>query len=180
HYSRPGGRDDVRGVQIPEGQHARHRRGSSDTDQAAPDAAGGGEVADRTAARGRGRALRRNRRGPRRCAGTRGGGGVMAVGQARSMELHGLDGMLVTVDCQLGQEVPGVSVDGLGYGALEQARDRIRAAMMNSTLPWPKSKVVMSRSPADVKKEGSSYYLAMVASILAAQGLSEPGLELLC
>ncbi|OFS16374.1 YifB family Mg chelatase-like AAA ATPase [Corynebacterium sp. HMSC27B11] len=103
----------------------------------------------------------------------------MAVGQARSMALHGLDGMLVTVECDLGRGLPGVSVVGLGDAAVVQARDRIRAAMLNSTLPWPKSKVVMSLSPADVKKEGSSYDLAMVASILAAQGLSEFALELL-
>lgn len=60
-----------------------------------------------------------------------------------------------------------------------QARDRIRAAMLNTGLQWPKSKVIMSLSPADVRKAGSGYDLAMTASILMAQGGTSVARELL-
>ena len=103
----------------------------------------------------------------------------MAVGQATSMALQGLDGLPVVVECDLGRGLPGVSIVGLGDAAVVQARDRIRAAMLNTDLQWPKSKVIMSLSPADVRKAGSGYDLAMIASILMAQGGTSVARELL-
>lgn len=103
----------------------------------------------------------------------------MAVGQATSMALQGLDGLPVVVECDLGRGLPGVSIVGLGDAAVVQARDRIRAAMLNTGLQWPKSKVIMSLSPADVRKAGSGYDLAMTASILMAQGGTSVARELL-
>lgn len=103
----------------------------------------------------------------------------MAVGQATSMALQGLDGLPVVVECDLGRGLPGVSIVGLGDAAVVQARDRIRAAMLNTGLQWPKSKVIMSLSPADVRKAGSGYDLAMIASILMAQGGTSVARELL-
>ena len=103
----------------------------------------------------------------------------MTVGQSLGMALQGVEGLPVTVECDLGRGLPGISIVGLGDAAVVQARDRIRAAMLNSDLAWPKSKVVMSLSPADVRKVGSGYDLAMVAAILMAQGLSEHGRFLL-
>lgn len=93
----------------------------------------------------------------------------MGVGQSYSMALEGLEGLLVTVECDLGRGLPGVSVVGLGDAAVVQARDRIRSAMHNSALAWPQSRVVMSLSPASIPKAGAGFDLAMVCALLSAQ-----------
>ncbi len=76
---------------------------------------------------------------------------------------------MVTVECDVGRGLPGVSVVGLGDAAVVQARDRIRSAMQNTGVAWPGSRVVMSLSPAAIPKAGSGYDVAMVCSILAAR-----------
>ncbi|WP_420099910.1 YifB family Mg chelatase-like AAA ATPase [Corynebacterium sp.] len=92
------------------------------------------------------------------------------VGQARGMALNGVSGTPVTVECDISRGLPGMSIVGLGDTAVVQARDRVRSAMINSALDWPKSRVVMSLSPASVPKRGSGFDLPMVLAILAAQG----------
>ncbi|MEJ4103436.1 YifB family Mg chelatase-like AAA ATPase [Corynebacterium bovis] len=93
----------------------------------------------------------------------------MSVGQALGVALDGIDGVLVTVECDIGRGLPGMSVVGLGDTAVVQARDRVRSATVNSGLEWPRSRVVMSLSPASVPKAGSGFDVAMVCSVIAAQ-----------
>ena len=89
------------------------------------------------------------------------------VGQARSVGLDGLTGIPVTVDCDISRGLPGMNIVGLGDAAVVQARDRVRSAVINSGLQWPKSRVVVSLSPASVPKTGSGFDLPMVLAILA-------------
>ncbi|WP_297005676.1 YifB family Mg chelatase-like AAA ATPase [uncultured Corynebacterium sp.] len=96
------------------------------------------------------------------------------VGQARSVGLDGLTGIPVTVDCDISRGLPGMNIVGLGDTAVVQARDRVRSAVINSGLQWPKSRVVVSLSPASVPKTGSGFDLPMVLAILAAQGMVHP------
>ncbi|RAV34475.1 YifB family Mg chelatase-like AAA ATPase [Corynebacterium heidelbergense] len=93
----------------------------------------------------------------------------MGVGQARCVALEGLEGLLVTVECDLGRGLPGISVVGLGDASVVQAKDRIRSAMHNTKVPWPQSRVVMSLSPASVPKSGAGFDLAMVCAMVSAQ-----------
>lgn len=81
------------------------------------------------------------------------------VGQARGMALSGVSGTPVMVECDISRGLPGMSIVGLGDTAVVQARDRVRSAMINSGLEWPKSRVVMSLSPASVPKRGSGFDL---------------------
>lgn len=91
------------------------------------------------------------------------------VGQAQGMGLDGLTGIPVTVDCDISRGLPGMNIVGLGDAAVIQARDRVRSAMINSGLRWPKSRVVVSLSPASVPKSGSGFDLPMVLAILVAE-----------
>jgi magnesium chelatase family protein len=93
------------------------------------------------------------------------------VGQARGIALTGVSGTPVMVECDISRGLPGMSIVGLGDTAVVQARDRVRSAMINSGLDWPKSRVVMSLSPASVPKRGSGFDLPMVQAILTAQGM---------
>ena len=96
------------------------------------------------------------------------------VGQARSVGLDGLTGIPVTVDCDISRGLPGMNIVGLGDAAVVQARDRVRSAVINSGMQWPKSRVVVSLSPASVPKTGSGFDLPMVLAVLAAQGMVHP------
>ena len=94
---------------------------------------------------------------------------AVRVGQATGIALSGISGIPVTVECDISRGLPGMSIVGLGDTAVVQARDRVRSAMINSGLEWPRSRVVMSLSPASVPKSGSGFDLPMVLAILSAQ-----------
>lgn len=92
------------------------------------------------------------------------------VGQSHGMGIDGLTGIPVTIDCDISRGLPGMSIVGLGDAAVVQARDRVRSAVINSGMRWPRSRIVVSLSPASVPKSGSGFDLPMVLGILVAQG----------
>ena len=86
------------------------------------------------------------------------------------MTLHGVGGQIVEVEADVGRGLPGVSIVGLPDSAVLQARERIRAAVINSGLSWPVGKVVLSLSPAGLPKRGSGFDLALAVGTLTASG----------
>ncbi len=80
---------------------------------------------------------------------------------------------LVRVEADLTRGLHSFSVVGLADKAVEEARDRVSAAVRHSGLKSPKQenkRIVLSLSPADLKKEGSHYDLALAVAYLAAIG----------
>ncbi|MBY6367351.1 YifB family Mg chelatase-like AAA ATPase [Rhodococcoides corynebacterioides] len=92
----------------------------------------------------------------------------MALGRAFSVAVTGIDGVLVEIEADVGRGLPGVHVVGLPDTALQESRDRVRAAVTNSGQDWPVSKVVLALSPATLPKVGSVYDLAMACAVLGA------------
>ncbi|GAF51383.1 hypothetical protein RW1_097_02590 [Rhodococcus wratislaviensis NBRC 100605] len=92
----------------------------------------------------------------------------MALGRAHSVAVTGVDGQLVEIEADIGRGLPAVHLVGLPDTALQEARDRIRAAVANSGEEWPDSKVIFALSPATLPKVGSVYDLALVAAVLDA------------
>ncbi|MFD6727788.1 YifB family Mg chelatase-like AAA ATPase [Corynebacterium xerosis] len=92
----------------------------------------------------------------------------MSVGRAASVALQGLDGVLVEVEADVGRGLPGMHIGGLGDAAVAEARDRVRTAAVNSGLTWPRTKIVVSMSPASLRKHGSAFDLAIVCAVLSA------------
>lgn len=85
----------------------------------------------------------------------------------------GSNAELVTIEADLTKGLHSFSVVGLADKAMEEARDRISAAIRHSGFKSPKSenrRIILSLSPADLKKEGSHYDLALALCYLAAQG----------
>lgn len=82
----------------------------------------------------------------------------------------GYEGSLVTVEVDLRRGIPAVDLVGLADNAVKEARERMRAAIRNSGFDFPPERVLISLSPADVKKEGSGFDLAMALAVLAASG----------
>ena len=95
----------------------------------------------------------------------------MPLARAFSVALIGLEGHVVEVEADLAQGLPGLTVIGLPDAALAEARDRIRAAVVNSGEAWPSRRITLALSPAALPKRGSSFDLALAAAVLAANGV---------
>jgi magnesium chelatase family protein len=95
----------------------------------------------------------------------------MAAARAWSVALVGLEGRIVEVEADIGAGLPRTVLVGLPDSALYQARDRCKAAVSNSGQEWPISLLTINLSPATLPKAGSHYDLAIVAAVLAANGV---------
>ena len=93
----------------------------------------------------------------------------MTLGITQSVALLGLDGAVVTVEVDIADGIPMYSLLGLPDAALNESRDRVRAALINSGESWPNRKVTVSLSPAWLPKSGSSFDLSIALAILIAQ-----------
>lgn len=97
----------------------------------------------------------------------------MSIAISYSAQLIGLKSELVTIEVDISNGLHSFSIVGLGDRAVDEARDRISAAIKNSGYTSPKQKnqkVIISLAPADVRKEGPSFDLAMALAYLAAVG----------
>lgn len=92
----------------------------------------------------------------------------MSLARAWSAALVGVEGHLVEVEADLASGLPGVVLVGLPDASLHEARDRVRAAVVNSGLTWPAHRITVGLSPAALPKSGSSFDLAIAAAVLAA------------
>ncbi|MDP4133000.1 MAG: YifB family Mg chelatase-like AAA ATPase [Bacillota bacterium] len=90
------------------------------------------------------------------------------IAKAYSSALIGIDGYVVTVETDMANGIPSFDIVGLPDAAVKEAKERVRAAIRNSGFELPAKKVVINLAPADIKKEGSGYDLAMAAAILTA------------
>ncbi len=85
----------------------------------------------------------------------------MALASAWSVALFGVDGVGVEIEAHIGAGLPGVHLVGLPDAALHEAKDRVRAAVVNSGEGWPNRRVTLGLSPATLPKVGSGYDLAI-------------------
>jgi magnesium chelatase family protein len=85
------------------------------------------------------------------------------------MGLVGLVGNIVTIEVDISDGLPHYNLLGLPDTALQESRDRVRAALVNSGELWPNRKVTVSLSPAWLPKSGSSFDLGIALAILVAQ-----------
>ena len=74
----------------------------------------------------------------------------------------GLDGALVDVEVDISNGMPGFTIVGLPDTAIQESRERVRAAIRNSSLTYPFNKrITVNLAPADLRKEGPAYDLMM-------------------
>ena len=81
--------------------------------------------------------------------------------------VNGLEVTTVTAEVSLAKGYM-FHLSGLGDEAVKESRDRIAAALQNNGFKFPQNEVTVNLSPADIKKEGSSYDLPLAIGILAA------------
>jgi magnesium chelatase family protein len=92
----------------------------------------------------------------------------MALATVLSRAQSGLTADLVTVESHLGPGLPGVTIVGLPDTAVREARDRVKAAIVNCGLKFPGTRrLIINLAPADLPKDGGRFDLAMALGILA-------------
>ncbi|HEY1485574.1 MAG TPA: YifB family Mg chelatase-like AAA ATPase [Micromonosporaceae bacterium] len=95
----------------------------------------------------------------------------MSYAKAYSIALVGLVGHLVEVEADLAPGVPTVTLSGLPDTALNEARDRVRAALVNSGEQWPNRRITINLQPASLPKYGSIFDLPIAVTVLAGAGM---------
>ncbi|HEV3281929.1 MAG TPA: YifB family Mg chelatase-like AAA ATPase [Acidimicrobiales bacterium] len=91
-----------------------------------------------------------------------------------SAVLVGVDGKQVSVEVHVSNGLPGFTVVGLPDAAVREARDRVRAALLSSGLPWPLRRVTVNLAPSGMRKGGSGLDLPIAVGVLVASGELEP------
>ena len=94
----------------------------------------------------------------------------MGYAKVRAVGLVGLQGHAVTVEAHVAAGLPGLTISGLPDASLNEARDRVRAAIVNSAEQWPQRRITVNLLPADLPKRGSGFDLALALVILGAAG----------
>lgn len=94
----------------------------------------------------------------------------MSYAKVLSVGLVGMTGHLVEVEADLADGLPAMVLSGLPDTALTEARDRVRAAIVNSGQRWPSRRVTVNLLPATMPKHGSGFDLAIAAALLAGAG----------
>jgi len=89
----------------------------------------------------------------------------------------GIDGFEVTVECSAWNRIPRFELVGLPDAAVKEAKNRVRSACENSGIRFPSMDIMINMAPADIKKEGSGYDLAILCSILHAGLILPSGLD---
>ena len=96
------------------------------------------------------------------------------IAKAESVAVVGMDGHPVDVEVAISQGLPVFTIVGLPDPSIQEARERVRAAIQSSSETWPLKRVTVNLSPAHLRKAGSSFDLAMALGVLAAEGRIAP------
>jgi magnesium chelatase family protein len=88
------------------------------------------------------------------------------LAKVKTAAVLGLEGHLVEVEVDISSGLPGMTIVGLPDAAVQEARERVRAAIRNSGYTFPMKRIVVNLAPADLKKAGPSYDLPIAVGIL--------------
>ncbi|MFQ3586209.1 MAG: YifB family Mg chelatase-like AAA ATPase [Fimbriimonadaceae bacterium] len=97
------------------------------------------------------------------------------IAQVHAAALVGIDAIPVTVEVDIRpSSVPNFLVVGLADRAIEESKVRLRSAIANSELSFPSAMIVCNLAPADLRKDGTGFDLAIAVAVLAAHGSVAP------
>ncbi len=90
----------------------------------------------------------------------------------------GIEGFIVTVECSAWDRVPKFDLVGLPDAAVKEAKGRVRSACENSGFKFPPLELMINLAPANIKKEGSAFDLAITLALLQSDGTIPRSLDL--
>ncbi len=88
-----------------------------------------------------------------------------------SADVRGVFGVPIFVETDVSDGLPGLTMVGYLTSAVREAADRVRTAMKNTGVSMPPRKITINLSPADTKKEGTGYDLAIAVSLMCSLGM---------
>jgi magnesium chelatase family protein len=92
------------------------------------------------------------------------------LAKVRSCAVVGMEGVIVEVEVDISGGLPFFAVVGLPDAAVQEARERVRAAVRNSGFRFPGTRVVAALAPANLKKAGPAYDLPIAVATIIATG----------
>jgi magnesium chelatase family protein len=92
------------------------------------------------------------------------------LSHATTFALDGLGTRLVRVEVDVRPGLPAFTIVGLGDAAVREARERVRAAILNAGLEFPQRRITANLAPADLRKVGPGFDLALACGVLGASG----------
>ncbi len=95
-------------------------------------------------------------------------GRIKMVSRLNSLGIFGMKSFVVEVETALSNGIPAFDIVGLPNATIKESRDRVRCAIKNCGFTFPTTRITVNLAPADVKKQGAIYDLALFLSILIA------------
>lgn len=95
---------------------------------------------------------------------------VLMVARVITVAPIGFDGSIVEVECDASNNLPALQIVGLGNKAIDEAKERVRSAITNSFLDFPKKRITINLAPAELPKDGAHYDLPIALAILCVSG----------
>ena len=96
---------------------------------------------------------------------------------AQTCAVVGLDGYIVQTEVDISPGLPALNIVGLPDTAVQEARERVRAAIRNSGCEFPMRRITVNLAPADLRKAGPAYDLPIAVGILLSAGQASPPRE---
>jgi magnesium chelatase family protein len=90
------------------------------------------------------------------------------LAKVTSCAVVGLEGVLIEVEVDIARGLPSMTIVGLPDTAVQESRERVRAAIKNSGLSFPAERVTVNLAPADIRKAGPAYDLPIAVGLLLA------------
>ncbi len=98
------------------------------------------------------------------------------IAKVHTFALVGIHALCVEIEADVTGGLPNVSIVGLPDSAVRESKERVRAGIKNSGFAFPPDRITINLAPADLRKEGSSFDLAIALGILAASGQIGPAM----
>src|SRR5215210_8397274 len=92
------------------------------------------------------------------------------LARAMTFALVGVDAVEVAVEADIHPGLPAFTIVGLPDTAVQESRERVRAALVNCEFEFPLRRITVNLAPADLRKAGPGFDLALAAAVLAASG----------
>jgi magnesium chelatase family protein len=91
-----------------------------------------------------------------------------------SCAVIGLEGVIVDVEVDIADGLPGITIVGLPDAAVQESRERVQAAIKNAGLYFPRKRMIVNLAPAAVRKEGPAYDLPIAIGVLISTAQLPP------
>jgi magnesium chelatase family protein len=96
------------------------------------------------------------------------------LARAATFALLGVDAIEVTAEADITSGLPAFTIVGLPDTAVQESRERVRSALVNCRFEFPLRRITVNLAPADLRKAGPGFDLALAAAVLAASGQVDP------